>query len=115
MSITSREIIDSFRQRFPLKVTLPAPITGEPFTVDHKNLLALVVSDPGNLGCESQTVAMLFVEMSRLRAAAVRSSDEIDVRFRSWKSQKRMEAKSKAKDGKITDKAQEDFYRTHPD
>lgn len=114
MSATSREIIDRIRLRMPVVVTLPDPITGEPFTVNRDNLLALLVIDVNNLAFESQTVAALYGEMSRIRAAAWRSHQETEVRFREWKAGKRAQCR-KAAEKKATKEEQEDFYRSAPD
>ena len=118
MTTTSREIVARMNIALPMKVTLPDPITGEPFTVDRDNLLALLAVDASNLVLESQTVAALYGEMARLCSAAQRLLDDREVQHRGWKSQKRMECKSKASsagDKAPSNTAQEDFYRTHAD
>lgn len=114
MSVQSREIVDRLRLKMPLFVTLPDPITGEPFTVNRDNLFALLVIDVNNLTFESQTVAALYGEVSRIRAAASRAHQEVEVRFREWKAGKRAQCR-KAAEKKATKEEQEDFYRSASD
>jgi len=112
MTVESREIIERIRLKLPLVVTLPDPITGEPFTINRDNLLALLVIDANNLTFEAQTVPALYGEMARIRAAAYRAHQESEVRFRRWKQAKRNECRAKAKDNKKPTKEDlEDFYR----
>jgi hypothetical protein len=114
MSIESREIIERIRLKMPLVVTLPDPITGAPFTINRDNMLALLVVDLNNLAFESQTVAALYAEVGRIRAAAYRAHQEAQVRYRQWQTQRRAECRKKA-DKKPTKEELEDFYRGHSD
>jgi hypothetical protein len=114
MNIESREIIERIRLAMPLVVQLPDPITGEPFTVNRDNMLALLVIDVNNLTFEAQTVAALYAEAARIRAAAYKAHQEAEVRFRKWKSAKRAECRSRA-DKKPNKEDLEDFYRLAPD
>ena len=115
MTIESREIIERIRLKMPLVVTLPDPITGEPFTINRDNLLALLVIDASNLTFEAQTVAALYGEAARIRAAAHKAHQEAEVRFRIWKMHKRNECRARATDKKPNKEEIEDFYRSADD
>jgi hypothetical protein len=78
---------------------LPDPVTGEPFTVNRDNVLALLAVDVDNLVLESQTVAMMFGEMARVHAAAKLAKEQADVDFRRWKAAKAAEARATLDNG----------------
>ena len=125
MTISTRDLIEKMGTKLPLSMEFPDPMTGEPFTVNRDNMLALLAIDCDHLVLESQTVAMMFGEMARVHAAAKMAKLQIDAQFRSWQAQKSMEARSKLDGGMTTAKVPvkkpptadqiKEFYRTHPD
>lgn len=118
-------MIERMRASLPLALQLPDPVTGEPFTVNRDNVLALLVVDVDNLVLESQTAAMLFGEMARVHAATKLAKDQADVVFRRWKAAKSAEARRVLDNGMTAGKNPvkkpptkeqiEEFYRLAPD
>jgi hypothetical protein len=123
MTYSSRELVERLKTSLPLAMTLPDPVTGEPFVVNRDNMLALLVVDADNLVLESQTVAMLFGEMARVHAAAKLAKEQADVEFRRWKATKAAEGRrvldngedSKGKKKPPTKEQVEDYYRLDPE
>jgi hypothetical protein len=112
MTIGSREIIERIRLKMPLVITLPDPITGEPFHINRDNILALLIIDMSNLAFEAQIVSTLYAEMARIRSAAFKAHQEAEVRLRQWKAQRRIEYR-KQSDKKPSERECEDYYQTH--
>ncbi len=123
MVISTKDLIEKLQVQLPMAMEYPDPITGEPFVVNHDNLLSLLVVDVDNLVLESQTVAMFYGEMARVHAAAKMAKEQADVVFRQWKAGKAAEAR-RTLDGGETAKGikkppsntqVEEYYRGHSD
>jgi hypothetical protein len=110
----SSELLQRLRLSLPLRVELRDPVSGAPFTINRENVLALIIVNVDNLVVESQTVAALFAEMAHAQAAARHMHATAEVQFRKWKAQRGAECRTRS-DGKVTDKAVEEFYRSHVD
>ena len=111
---TMAEVISRLKLSMPVKATLRDPISGVEFTVDRENILALLVVDTPNLLYESQSCSALFMDMARAKRACERAAAVAEREFVSWKAATSAAARSKS-ETKITDKAAEEAYRTHPD
>lgn len=109
-----KTIIEKLRLRMPLVVTLPDPISGEPFSINRDNILQLLVIDTANLHFEAATLAALYGEMARIHAAAIKHHEDEEVLLRTWKAQMREEHR-RACEKKPTDRACDDYYQQHPE
>lgn len=109
-----KDIIEKLRLRMPLVVTLPDPVSGQPFSVNRDNILQLLVIDTANLHFEAATLAALYGEMARIHAAAIKHHEDEEVLLRTWKAQMREEHR-RACEKKPTDRACDDYYQQHPE
>ena len=111
---TMAEVVSRLKLSMPVKATLRDPISGAEFTVERDNILALLVVDTPNLLYESQSCSALYMDCARAKRACERASAVAEREFIAWKASTSAAARAKS-DTKITDKAAEEAYRTHPD
>jgi hypothetical protein len=107
-----KDIIEKLRLKMPLVVTLPDPISGEPFSVNRDNILQLLVIDTSNTLFEEASLPALYAEMARINAAAKKSVEDEERNLRKWKAQMRAECR-RVSDKKPTDRACDDYYQNH--
>ena len=95
MSFPSADLVKRFKSTMPLVLSLPDPVTGEMFTIDRDNILALLVIDTSNLILESQVIPMMFGEMARVHAAVKLAKEQADIELRQWKAAKSEEGRKR--------------------
>ena len=124
--VRSAEIVRRVKLEMPVHITLNDPFNGEPITCSRGNILELLVVESHNLILEGQTVAALFAEMSRFRAAAMLAQAKAEAAFRKWKARMAHELREQSepkttKAGKPAAKQGptqaeiEEHYRLHPE
>jgi hypothetical protein len=99
----------------PVNVTLPDPWTGEPFTVRRENYLAILTVDSHNLLFEGQPLAAFMAEAGRASRAATYQAELAEIRYRKWRSQRATECRQQKSEKKPSEKAVEEYYRSHKD
>jgi hypothetical protein len=110
---TVKQLEQRLRMEMPVRLSLPCPISGQPFEVDRENLLRALIVDASDLELENRLVAAQYAEMARLQRAAERAAGRASVAYAQWKAARAQE--TRASPEKVTEKGIEEKYRIHPD
>lgn len=114
--VRSQTIIEKLRLEMPVEVTLPDPVTGQPFTIRRDNVLALLTIDTHNLLVEGQSIPPLYAEAGRAEQAATLAAARAEMSYRRWKAQCAAKIRAERAGGKGPTKDEvEEFYRLQPD
>lgn len=112
---SAAELVRVLRTTMPIKVTLPDPITGDPFLLDRDDVLASLVVDTPHLHQEAQLVAAQYATFSRARRGAELAAERADFAYAKWKSGQSAQFRAGNKANKVTVAEVEDHYRGLPD
>ena len=109
------ELVRILRTTMPIQITLPDPITGEPFQLERDDVLASLVVDTPHLHQEAQLVAAQYATFSRARRGAELAAERADFAYAKWKSGQSAQFRANNKNVKTTVAEVEDYYRGLPD